>query len=211
MKYRPRWSLLGLGAIIVILLFTFPVWRRILPGGGNRGGFSAATDAQRQVLSDINKLGPNIAPTVYTAMLTVVPAPTAQQPTPVLPDAQVIAKGKFDPPLDAVRQARGKVTLYRSADGSLLLRFDDFDVTNAPQMVVYLVAAATPPTDLKTAIKKEDFDTDVSHFEVGPLLGSHGNQQFDLPRELPITRYQSVVIYSESLRIVYAFATFTFV
>ncbi len=184
MKYRPRWSLLGLGAIIVILLFTFPVWRRILPGGGNWGGFSAATDAQRQVLSDINKLGPNIAPTVYTAMLTVVPA---------------------------VRQARGKVTLYRSADGSLLLRFDDFDVTNAPQMAVYLVAAATPPTDLKTAIKKEDFDTDVSHFEVGPLLGSHGNQQFDLPRELPITRYQSVVIYSESLRIVYAFATFTFV
>src|SRR5437762_447924 len=105
MKYRPRWSLLSLGAIIVILLFTFLIWRRILPGGSNRGWFSAATDAQREILSQINKVGPNIAPTVYTAMLTVVPAPTAQQPTPVLPDAQVIATGRFDPPLDAVRQA----------------------------------------------------------------------------------------------------------
>jgi hypothetical protein len=212
MKYRPRWSLLTLGAIIVLLLFTFPVWRKILPSGGNKGGFAAASDAQREILSQINKLGLSVAPTAYTAMLTVVPAPTALQPTPILPDAQIIARGKFDPPLDAVRRAGGRVTLYRSADGSLLLRFDDFDVTNAPQMAVYLVATSTPPIDLKTQIKKEDFDIGgVSHFEVGPLLGSHGNQQFDLPRELPITSYQSVVIYSESLRIVYAFAELSFV
>jgi hypothetical protein len=145
-------------------------------------------------------------------MLTVIPAPTAQQPTPQLPDAQAIARGKFDPSLDAMRQSTGKVTLYRSADGSLLLRFDDFDVTNAPQMAVYLVAIDKPPTDIKLPIRKEDFDIGgISHFEVGPLLGTHGNQQFDLPRELPITSYQSVVIYSESLHIVYAFATLTFV
>lgn len=212
MKYRPRWSLLMLGAIIVLLLFTFPVWRKILPSGGSRGGYANASEPQKEILNQINKLGAGVAPTAYTAMLTVVPAPTALQPTPVLPDAQIIARGKFDPSLDAVRQTAGKVTLYRSADGSLLLRFDDFNVTNAPQMAVYLVATPTPPIDLKAAIKKEDFDiSGVSHFEVGPLLGSRGNQQFDLPRELPITSYQSVVIYSESLRIVYAFAELTFV
>lgn len=212
MKYRPRWSLLSFGAIIVILLFTFPVWRRILPTGGTRGGYPLASDAQREILSQINKLGPNIAPTAYAAMLTVIPAPTSQQPTPNMPDAQPIARGNFEPSLDVVRRSAGKVTLYRSADGSLLLRFDDFDVTNAPQMAVYLVAIDKPPVDLKTVIKKEDFDIGgISHFEVGPLLGTHGNQQFDLPRELPITSYQSVVIYSESLHIVYAFATLTFV
>src|SRR5437773_2465208 len=101
MKYRPRWSLLSFGAIIVILLFTFPVWRKILPGTGSKGGYPQASDAQRDIFSQFNKLGPNVAPTAYAAMLTVIPAPTAQQPTPVLPDAQPIARGKFDPSLDA--------------------------------------------------------------------------------------------------------------
>src|SRR5579885_2944979 len=126
MKYRPRWSLLSFGALIVFMLFTFPIWRRILPGTSSKSGFALANDGQREILSQMNKLGAGVAPTVYTAMLTVVPAPTSLQPTPNLPDAQPIAKGKFDPPLDALRQSTGKVTLYRSADGSLLLRFDDF-------------------------------------------------------------------------------------
>ena len=203
MKSRPRWSLLAAGALIVLVLFTFPLWRVILVAPGPKGSFALANDAQREAFSKISKSnGAAVAATAYMAMLTAIPAPTAEQPTPSLPDAVPVRSGEFVS-LDAVRQATGTVTLYRSADGSLLLRFDNFLVTNGPQMAVYLVGTAAPLT-------KDDLDLPgVSHFEVGPLKGSQGNQQFPVPKDLQFVRYQSVVIYSESLQLVYASAKLT--
>ncbi len=198
MKYRPHWALLGFGAIIVALLFTYPTWRNFLPTRGVSNGFSAVTDAQRQVLSDMRKT-PGAAATTYAAMLTAVPAPTNEQPTPVLPDAQIIASATFSE-LDAIHTAKGSVSLYRSANGDLLLRFDDFAVTNGPELKVYLCGVSEPKTsaDLNSG--------GVSEYPVAPLKGSVGNQQYVIPRELSITRYKSVVIYSESLQTIYSYA-----
>jgi hypothetical protein len=199
MKYRPHWALLGVGAIVVALLFTYPTWRKFLPTRGAASGFPAASDAQRQILSQMGKT-PGAAATTYIGMLTVVPAPTNEQPTPVLPDAQIIASAEFGE-LDAIHTARGSVTLYRSANGDLLLRFDDFAVTNGPDLMVYLCGVAEPKT-------RDDLGGGgVSEFPVGRLKGSVGNQQFPIPRELTITRYKSVVIYSESLQTIYSYAS----
>src|SRR5258708_19418715 len=144
MKSRPRWSLLAAGALIVLVLFTFPLWRVSLVAPGPKGSFALANDAQREAFSKISKSNGGAVPaTAYWAMLTAIPAPTAEQPTPSLPDAVPVRSGEFVS-LDAVRQATGTVTLYRSADGSLLLRFDNFLVTNGPQMAVYLVGTAAP-------------------------------------------------------------------
>jgi hypothetical protein len=200
MNYRPRWALLGLGAIVVALLFTYPVWRRFLAGRASAAAFAEANDAQREVFFDISKnSGRDAASTAYVAMLTMVPAPTEEQPTPALPDAQVIRTGQFIE-LDAVHQAKGKVSLYRSANGKLLLRFDDFGVTNGPGLHVYLSAATAPKT------MDEINSGAASYFEVGPLKGSVGNQQYEVPEELRIANYRSVVIYSESLETVYSTA-----
>ncbi|MEP7288784.1 MAG: DM13 domain-containing protein [Chloroflexota bacterium] len=202
MKYRPQWSLLGLGAILVIVLFTYPVWRKVLTGRAAQGSFPAASDAQREALSNIGKeTSRDAAATAYVSILTVVPAPTSEQPTPVLPDAQVIRVGDFLN-LDALRTAKGTVTLYRSADSSLLLRFDDFVAVNGPNLQVYLAGSTDPkvPADLDAG--------GVSRFPVGPLKGSQGNQQYSIPKELPIARYKSVVIYSDTLKLIYTYATF---
>ena len=201
MRYRPRWSVLSLGAVIVILLFTFPAWRKVFTGRAGQGVFPAASEAQRQVLADMNKTDRSVAATAYVAMLTVVPAPTDEQATPVLPSAQVLRTGDFSD-LDALRTASGKITLYRSADQSLLLRFDDFQVTNAPQLTVYLSASPQPQVSA-------DLDgAGFSRFPVGALKGSKGNQQFTIPKELNLSRYKSVVIYSDALQLIYAYATF---
>jgi hypothetical protein len=203
MKYRPRWSLLGIGAIIVVVLFTYPQWHTFLQRRTGGGLYPNASDAQREVLGKMNKIDPssvpNAAPTAYVSMLTVVPAPTKEEPTPDLPDAQIILSGSFAD-LDALRTASGDISLYRSADGSLLLRFDNFSVANAPQLTVYLCGNAQP--QLST-------DLDIpgaSRFPVGPLKGTKGNQQYSLPRELTVSRYKSVVIYSDGLGLIYAFA-----
>lgn len=199
MRYRPRWTLLGLGAIVVALLFTYPIWRRFLISPASSGAFSGLTSAQQEVFANMSKANRDAAAAAYYAMLTVVPAPTNEQPTPVLPDAQAIKSGDFIQ-LDAVHLAKGRATLYRSADGSLLLRFDDFSVTNGPDLRVYLSGTQAPQ-------KREDLDLPgVSAFPVGALKGSKGNQQFTIPKELKIANYKSVVIFSESLSAVYSSA-----
>ncbi len=200
MTYRPRWAMLGLGAVIVLLLFTYPTWRKFLVGRASSAAFAAASDAQKEVLADISKKsGRDAASTAYVAMLTVVPAPTNEQPTPALPDAQVILTGQFSD-LDALHTGKGNVTLYRSANGKLLLRFDDFSVTNGPDLHVYLSGAAAPKT-------KDDLSGGgVPEIDIGALKGSVGNQQFAVPAELKIASYKSVVIYSQALAAIYSTA-----
>ena len=191
-----------MGAFVVLILFTFPIWRKVFQGRSS-GPYPQASDLQIEALSNIAKAADKgVAATVYVGMLTSVPAPTAEQATPSLPDAQSVRSGSFVG-LDAVRVASGDVTLYRSTDGSLLLRFDKFSVTNGPQLRVYLSASDAP---------KVAADMDVggfSKFPVAFLKGTKGNQQYTtIPKELNVARYKSVVIYSDALNLVYAYATF---
>ncbi len=203
MRYRPRWTLLGLGAIVLALLFTYPVWRKFVTGRASVEAFAEANDAQKEVFSKISKdkeIGRDAAATIYVSMLTkVVPAPTTEQPTPALPNAQVIRSGEFTE-VDAVRTAKGSVKLYRSADGSLLLRLDDFSVTNGPQLAVYLSSAPAPKT------RDELSSGGMPEFRVGALKGNQGNQQYNVPKELKVVNYRSVVIFSDALRVVYSSA-----
>lgn len=200
MKYRPRWSVLSIGAIVVILLFTYPSWRRLFLGRASQGRYPAASDAQREALERFGRANRDSAATAYVAMLTVVPAPTNEQPTPVLRDAQVILSGSFVD-MDGWRQGKGSVKMYRSADGALLLRFDDFTATNGPDLEVLL--CANPEPKLPTELDIEG----ASRFPVGPLKGTQGNQQFPIPRQLDLLKYKSVVLYSEQLKSIYSYAT----
>jgi len=204
MRYRPRWTLLGLGAIVVALLFTYPVWRKFMTGRASAEAFGEASDAQKEVFSKISKdkeIGREAAATIYVSMLTkVVPAPTSEQPTPVLPNAQIIRSGEFAE-IDAVRTGKGDVKLYRSADGSLLLRLDDFSVTNGPDLAVYLSSAVAPKT------RDELSSGGMPEFRVGPLKGNQGNQQYNIPKELKVVNYRSVVIFSDALRVIYLSAS----
>jgi hypothetical protein len=166
------------------------------------GDASLSGDAQREALREISKEAkdiPGAAATLYMAQLTAVPAPTAMQPTPVLPDASPILNGSFDG-MDLIRAAKGDVTVYRSADGALLLRFDNFSVTNGPSLQVYLSANPEPTGG-------SDLDQPgVSRFPVGVLEGSVGNQHYTIPRDLNVERYRTVVIFSEALQLIYAIA-----
>ena len=85
MHYRPRWSLLFLGALVVAVLFAYPTWRKFLVGKTSTVAFPAANEAQRAIFAQLSKDNRDAAATAYVAMLTVVPAPTNEQPTPILP------------------------------------------------------------------------------------------------------------------------------
>jgi hypothetical protein len=198
MKHRPQWALLGLGALAVVLLFTYPFWRTILRRTTPVRAFALASDAQREIFLKMSDR--NIAATAYAAMLTPVPVPTNDQPEEVpLANIDASLSGEFIE-IDAVHRAEGTVNLYRLADGTVLLRLEnDFNVTNAPGLNVYLSGAEAPLT-------KSDLSTGAPEFLVGPLIGSSGSQQFNVPKELRLERYKSVVLYSEPLNMIYSSA-----
>lgn len=197
MRYRPRWGLLGLGAVVVVLLFTFPLWRVVFQRPGQTVRFPLTDPARREVF--INMSDPNMAATAYGFSLTAVPVPTEQQPEPVPEDAQAIFEGTFGQ-IDAVHSAKGTVTLYRLVDDRVLIRFEEFEVTNAPGLSVFLSRSEGPTADQEAEFIISE------EYKVGELRGSLGAQQFIIPRELPLDRYQSVVLISEPLQVIYSFA-----
>jgi Electron transfer DM13 len=191
----PRWGILFLGAVVVALLFTFPVWRTLLRSSSTQRAFPLASDAQRELL--LKEKDRNLAGTAYAALLVTVPAPTG---VPTVPGVDAILAGRFTE-IDAIHRATGRVRLYRLTDQTLVLRLEDsFAVTNAPQLAVYLSGNEAPlaVTDLITSA--------ASPYKVGELVGSVGEQQFTIPSQLRLDFYRSVVIVSEGLNQIYSVA-----
>lgn len=197
MRYRPRWGLLSLGWLVVLILFTFPLWRNIFTGRQQQVPFAQADSAQREIFLKMNR---DIALTAYASFLTVVPVPTVATQTPIPADAQVVLRGDFTQ-IDAVHKAEGRARVYRLPDGGLFITFDDFKVTNAPGLQVYLSSNDAPK-------KMDELDGVARFFVVATnLTGTAGSQQFRLPNQLQIERYRSVVLVSEPLQTVYSYAT----
>ncbi|MHB8626630.1 MAG: DM13 domain-containing protein [Aggregatilineales bacterium] len=202
MKSRPRWLLILLGALVVTALFTYPTWHSALntwlaSRAGGSTGFANVSAEQRDLLLQMRRT-PNADPEiVYQSMLITVPAPTTDAPTPDPALAQPIRSGSFVT-IDPIHTASGHATLYRMNDNSLLLRFDGFTVTNGPGLSVYLSANAAPLTI-------DDLQTDKLQLLLGPLKGTSGAQNYTrIPPELDLTRYKSVAIVSDPLKVIYS-------
>lgn len=206
MRPQPSWAFLFAGVLVIAALFSYPYWRGVFMGRSAPGAFPNASDAQAEAIRDLERapyrLDRRVLATVFAAQLTAVPAPTADQPAPNLSDAQAFRRGQFKD-LDALRTAKGTVTLYREASGRLLMRFEDFQVSHGLDVQVLLSANETPRLGADLSVPG------VSAFIVGPLKGNVGNQNYEIPSELKLERYRSVVLYSEALTLIYAVAPLT--
>src|SRR5207237_5521629 len=89
--------------------------------------------------------------------------------------ARVVASGSFRA-IDAIHKGHGSASLIRLDDGPPVLRFEDFQVTNGPDLYVYLSANSAPRS---TAELHER-----AAFEVGQLKGNVGDQNYALPAGL---------------------------
>jgi hypothetical protein len=88
---------------------------------------------------------------------------------------------------DSFHKGSGKATIYRALDGSLLLRLENFRVTNGPDLHVLL----TPHPDPKS----RDELNSTGYVDLGKLKGNIGNQNYPIPRDVSPTVWGSVVIY----------------
>lgn len=108
--------------------------------------------------------------------------------------AVAVVTGQFED-IDNLHQGTGTATVYELEDGSHVLRFEDFEVTNGPDLHVYLVPASSPTND--------DI---VDYVALGGLKGNIGNQNYEIPADVDPTGFGSVVIYCEPFHVIFSIA-----
>jgi hypothetical protein len=213
MNTRFRLLLIVLGALLVAATYTFPSWQRLLSSSNTQATDELLTALSPELQPTFVAL-PNDQQTAYRqqasqnlqAALTMVN--TALQPADALSDAiqalpsmsgpVVVASGEFTH-LDAIRWAQGNVTVYQQADNSKIIRFENFNMVNGPELRVILSTSRDANVSETTPTQNLDVD-------LGALQGPFGNQNYEIPAELDLSRYNSIVIFSRSLNLIYSIA-----
>ena len=108
----------------------------------------------------------------------------------------LIASGQFVG-ADSFHQGSGSVALYQQGD-QFVVRFEDFSVTNGPDLHVILSKHPSPSTQAEVG---EDY------VDLGQLKGNLGNQNYTVPAGIDASEFQSVVIYCMPFHVVFSIGT----
>jgi hypothetical protein len=95
-------------------------------------------------------------------------------------------------------ETTGTATLYRRPDGTRLLRFTNFSTSNGPDVRIYLVAAEDAQDN--ATVKQAGF------IELGPMKGNQGDQNYDVPATVDLTKYRAVTIWCRRFAVNFATA-----
>jgi Electron transfer DM13 len=135
---------------------------------------------------------PKIQLAVALALLTLAfrlqPSSGAQGGTQHDGAAQTLETGVFH---GKVHQTSGRATIYREADGKLVLRLTNFRTSNGPDVHVILIAAKDADDDANF------LKSDTPRVELGNLKGNEGDQNYDIPARTDLSKFQTVSIYCE--------------
>lgn len=99
---------------------------------------------------------------------------------------------------DRFHKGSGGATIYRLADGSQLLRLEDFNVTNGPDLRVILTRAQDP--------EQAGEVTGPGHLELSKLKGNMGNQNYPVPDDADVSSFNSVVIFCKPFKVIFSVA-----
>lgn len=98
---------------------------------------------------------------------------------------------------DRFHEGEGTAVILQLNDQQVL-RFEEFRVTNGPDL--HVILSKNPnPTDSS--------DLGDDYIDLGQLKGNVGSQNYELPTNLDLSEYQSVVIYCMPFHVLFASAT----
>ncbi len=124
---------------------------------------------------------------------------TAEEPmTDEMETAVILATGAFQD-VDSVHQGSGTATFYELTDGSRVLRLENLDVTNGPDLHVYISPVASPATSDEVGAAGSE--------TLGRLKGNLGNQTYEVPAGYKIPLDGSVVVYCKRFHVLFSIAT----
>jgi hypothetical protein len=146
------------------------------------------------------------------APTTAVAGDGVTVPPPTVPATTGSGSGAVTPPPSAApvrlaagtfsglagHEGTGDAVLYRLPDGSNLVRLENLDLQNGPDLVVYLVPQPGQ-TELDGAVS------------LGELKGNKGNQNYPVPAAVDPTQYGGVLVWCRAFSVEFAGAPFTVV
>jgi len=150
---------------------------------------------------------PSTAPTTATAPPTTTtpagveaPSPTTAPPDPTSPPttaAPVIRVGSFR---SIAHQTSGNVRVRPTPDGRQVVFIEGLATDNGPDVRVFL--SPHPP-------EGDDSIYGTDELELGPLKGNIGDQTYEVPADVDLSRYQSVVLWCERFSVGFGVAGLT--
>ena len=84
---------------------------------------------------------------------------------------------------------KGGVSVFQSQNGKVL-RFENFETINGPDLRIYLAA------DLNA----KDF------IDLGPIQGTKGNINYNLPSNVDLSRYNKVLVWCRAFHVLFSYA-----
>jgi hypothetical protein len=112
--------------------------------------------------------------------------------------ARALAAGQFH---SVAHETRGTATIQDIGGGRRVLRLSEFATSNGPDVRVYLVAASDA--------KDNETVTKAGFVELGKLKGNEGDQNYDVPDDLDLSKYRAVTIWCYRFNVNFATAPLT--
>jgi hypothetical protein len=132
---------------------------------------------------------PTRTPKVLTSTLQPTEMPT-QTPTPTtsvalgVNPANLILVGSFYP---IVHAGSGQAAIYEVAEDEWVLELTDFEVEDGPDLHVYLAVQDPVPSEEGSPL--------ADALDLGELKQISGDQRYNLPSDVQLENYHSVVIW----------------
>jgi hypothetical protein len=189
--------------IAAILVATNSVWLPIIIEDGEKNT-PTPTEVNAESLTvtfdailptSVSQAG--AAPTVDPLLESLMEASGIEQ-LAVGGEPFVVYAGEFTA-IDPIHRADGTASIYNIGDTRRVLRLEPFNVTSGPDLHVLLSRHPEPRTSAEAL--------QPLYIDLGPLQYTSEAQNFLIPDDVDITKYQSVVIYSTSTYVIYSTAT----
>lgn len=124
-----------------------------------------------------------------------VDTPLAEAPLAEMSTAPVLVEGAF---YDLEKEGSGTARLYQLDGGRRVLRFEDFSVSQNTDLFIWLSEAPSPKTSAEAVAAPK--------VVLGELRATLGNQNYEIPPEVPTDRIRSIVIWCQPVAVAYSAA-----
>ena len=88
-----------------------------------------------------------------------------------------------------MHEVEGKAILIET-DGEKILRFEDFDTINGPDLRIYL----------SSDLGDDDF------VELGKIKATKGNVNYEVPGDVDISKYKYVLVWCKPFKVLFSYA-----
>ena len=195
-RYPARWAAGAVVGVIGLVAFAAISWWLASPLFDEGERVEEGLGFQVAGMPATATPAPNSAAATSTADdATATPAAATATPDAAQSSGtgDLIAMGDLEGS-DSFHTASGQVFLVRSPEGDVVLRFQDFEVRNGPDLFIYLTPDADGDVHVDGAINLSE------------IRATSGSVNYEVPAGVDVESFRSAVVYCKAFSVIFATA-----